>query len=91
MRNDDTDYNTSSWYDELKLAMRVDGENFDARICTRTEDQLREKFDAGFGGTNGKPFTAWGKDWVYFPLEYDGAESVGHAPRNPCDIAMEHQ
>ena len=30
-------------------------------------------------------------NWVYFPICYDGAEWVGHAPRNPCDIAMEHQ
>jgi hypothetical protein len=88
---------SNCWYDLLKQAMEADGENFDARICTLSEEGLRAEFDYWPNGqefandTKGAPFTAWGERWVYFPLVYDGEEWVGHAPRNPCDIAMDHQ
>ena len=81
----------SNWYEMLKDAMQQDNEDFDSRICTMDETALRLEFDAGYGRVEGKPFTAWGKRWVYFPISYDGMENVGHAPRDPCDIAMEHQ
>ena len=81
----------TSWYDELKAVMKEDGEDFDKRICTLTEKQLKKKFDSGYGGAGGDPFTCWGEKWVYFPVVYDGAEWVGRVPRNPCDIATEHQ
>lgn len=81
----------ANWYEMLKEIMEKDGEIFDEKICTLTNDELLIEFDAGFGATEGKPFTAWGKNWVYFPLEYDGAEGIGHAPRFPCDISMGHQ
>lgn len=80
-----------NWYNLLKEAMENDGEDFDKRICTLDEAGLRIEFDAWYGPIEGKPFTAWGEKWMYFPLSYDGEEYVGHAPRNPCDIAMEHQ
>jgi len=47
-------------------------------------------FYEGFGRTEGEPFTAWSKEWVYFPVQYDGRESVGRVPRNPCAISTEH-
>lgn len=81
----------ANWYEMLKEIMTEDGENFDLRECTMSEENLKIEFDNGYGGEEGKPFTAWGEKWVYFPICYDGAEWVGHAPRNPCDIAMEHQ
>lgn len=59
--------------------------------CTLTEEELNTYFDPDYGGTEGKPFTAWTENWVLFPICYDGAEWVGKAPRNPCDIKMEHQ
>lgn len=52
---------------------------------------LDTEFDAGYGGTNGCRFTVWTHDYVYFPIQYDGAEWTGFAPRNPCDVAMKHQ
>jgi len=73
----------TSWADMLKEACKRDGEDFLALICTLTREQMAMKFDAGYGGTNGAPFTAWGKEWVYFPICYDGAEWVGQAPRFP--------
>ena len=47
-------------------------------------------FDDGFGGVEGVPFTAWSKDWVYFPVCYDGAQWVLRVPRNPCTHITEH-
>lgn len=58
---------------------------------TLSEDELDVEFDAGYGGANGKPFTAWSAARVYFPVVYDGSEWVGSAPRNPCDEATGHQ
>lgn len=58
--------------------------------CTLSEEELRQEFHRGFGAIEGKPFTAWSEDYVYFPVVYDGAEWVGRAPRNPCDEATEH-
>ena len=51
---------------------------------------LDREFYAGFGGAEGEPFTLWTMDWVYFPTEYDGAEGVARAPRNPIELAMDH-
>ncbi len=59
--------------------------------CTLTEKQLDVGFESGFGGTRGEPFTVWTKDYVYFPICYDGSEWCGSAPRNPNGHAMEHQ
>ena len=57
---------------------------------TLSDKELDVEFDDGFGGSEGKPFTAWSYDYVYFPVVYDGAEWVGRAPRNPCPEATEH-
>ena len=81
----------ASWYEMLMEAMQENGDDFDSRTCTINEDGLKVEFDDDFGETEGQPFTAWGEKWVYFPICYDGAEWVGSAPRNPCEIAMKHQ
>jgi hypothetical protein len=66
-------------------------ENFEDLTTTLNEKELNSKFDNSYGGTKGIAFTAWGPEYVYFPICYDGAEWVGFAPRNPCDIKMHHQ
>lgn len=58
--------------------------------CTLSEAELDIEFDDGFGGSEGKHFTAWSEKYVYFPVVYDGSEWVGRAPRNPCDEACSH-
>ena len=78
-----------TWYDEISCIAKEKGE--DIIECTLSEADLHEEFNDGFGGTEGKPFTAWSENWVYFPICYDGAEWVGCAPRNPCSEAMDHQ
>lgn len=54
------------------------------------ESVLDVEFDGGFGLPEGQVFTAWTQNRVLFPVCYDGAESVGSAPRNPSDEVTEH-
>jgi hypothetical protein len=58
---------------------------------TLSPEELNREFDCGYGLKEGVPFTAWSENWVLFPIDYDGSESVGRAPRNPCGIKMFHQ
>ena len=51
---------------------------------------LDAKFDSGYGIQEGCFFTLWTKTRVYFPVCYDGSESVGSAPRDPCSEACKH-
>jgi len=67
----------------------LDGDTLIA--CTLTEEEMDVEFYDGYGGSEGKPFTAWSETRVYFPIVYDGAEWVGSAPRNPCDEACSHE
>lgn len=57
---------------------------------TLSLDELNKVFDDGYGGIEGKPFTAWSAKYVYFPVVYDGSEWVCRVPRNPCDEPTEH-
>ena len=57
---------------------------------TLTKEEAVEKFDSGYGGTRGRPFTAWTKDRVYFPVCYDGSEWVESVPRNFPGSVTEH-
>jgi len=58
--------------------------------CTLSDSELLKEFYGGYGGHEGKEFTAWSEKYVYFPVVYDGAEWVGRAPRNICDEATQH-
>lgn len=49
-----------------------------------------DKFDDGLGLEEGKPFTVWTTDRVYFPVWYDGSEWVWSASREPDGVAMTH-
>lgn len=82
-----------SWGEMLEYAFKDNGDDFSKIITTLTERELNEKFDSGYGDgeTEGVSFTAWGENWVYFPIRYDGSESVGSAPRNPCNTKLGHQ
>ncbi len=74
--HDETDCDADSW------------DNF--CYCTISDDELEEECDFGFGIETGKPFTLWTKNWVYFPVMYDGSEWVECVPRNPCNISSNH-
>ncbi len=77
-----------TWLELLTITCAKTGENVDELVCTLSQEELHFPFNAGFTGSMGKNFTAWGKNWVYFPLAYDNMTWVGHAPRNPGEIAM---
>jgi hypothetical protein len=78
--------NMTNWKKEIENC--ADGDKID--FCTLSNEELLEEFDPGYGGSEGKSFTAWSKKWVYFPVVYDGAEWVERVPRDPCKIATEH-
>jgi len=81
----------ATWRELIAQEMRAHNETWaDAVACTLYDEILDVEFDDCSGGTEGKPFTLWTERRVYFPTEYDGAESVASAPRNPCDEVMEH-
>ena len=80
----------ANWYKMLEDEFALNGDVFADMICTRTEDELKEEFDPGYGREEGKPFTAWGEKYVYFPVCYDGSEWVSSVPRNPCSLHTCH-
>lgn len=69
-------YKNESWDDVIAVAP--------------SEDVLDIEFDDGYGGSEGQDFLVWTKEHVYFPVVYDGAESVGSAPRNPQTQGQPH-
>jgi len=85
------DPNATTWDALISAEMDKHSETWaDVEACTLSRDQLFKSFDAGFGGTCGEPFTLWTDCRVYFPVQYDGAEWVGSAPRNPNGIPTPH-
>jgi hypothetical protein len=81
----------TNWRELLSRAQDQNGDKGELKKIYPPNIDLDREFDCGFGTTNGEPFTAWSDKWVYFPIVYDGAEWVGSAPRNPCEVAMPHQ
>jgi hypothetical protein len=57
---------------------------------TEIMQQLKRVFDGGYGGAEGNPFTAWTKNYVIFPTEYDGSESIARVRRNPAPEPTDH-
>ena len=81
----------TTWHRLIEKGLRLHEESWDdVEACTLTESELDVEFDDGWGGSSGKPFTAWTADRVYFPAVYDGSEWASSAPRNPCGEAIEH-
>jgi hypothetical protein len=87
----DTSKTDTTWREEITKAMKKHGETWaDVEAHAITEEQLDVRFDPGFGGAEGAPFTVWTKNRVYFPAVYDGAEWVESVARNPDGKATEH-
>ncbi len=80
----------TTWRKLIASEMTCAGDRGAIERCTLADAELDEEFDSGYGSPEGKPFTAWTATRVYFPVCYDGAESVASAPREPCDEATEH-
>lgn len=82
----------NTWKKMITEIAKSKGEEFESLLLEIDAGEIDREFDDGYGGTEGAPFTAWGKDWVYFPICYDGAEWVGCAPRGPMSgFKMQHQ
>ena len=72
------------WRDELNRAFAVTGEGWgDVEAMTLDDAALDRRFDAGWGSTDGAPFTVWTGRFVYFPWRYDGSQSVAWVSRHP--------
>jgi hypothetical protein len=54
------------------------------------ESVLDFEFDGGFGTSCGPRVLIWTEQRVYFPVTYDGSESLGSAPRNPQPQGQRH-
>jgi len=80
----------NTWRVMLEVECGKRGDKLSELQMTLTEEELDVEFDISFGLKEGKPFTAWSKDWVYFPVQYDGSEWVTSVPRNPCEYKTEH-
>lgn len=80
----------TTWRELITQAMSPDESWDDVVSCTASEEELDVEFDNDFGTTEGMPFTLWTKKRVYFPVGYDGAESVSYVSRNPDDKATWH-
>ena len=81
----------ATWRILLKMAMKDKAEDLDQIISIAPKDlDLDRKFDDGYGGSEGKPFTIWTHNRVYFPVVYDGAEWVDSVPRNPRGEITKH-
>lgn len=84
----------ANWAELIKQEMKAKHDNsptIHAVIDGGNPESFNENFDDGFGGTEGKRFTLWTEERVYFPVCYDGSEWVGSAPRNPCLETVDHQ
>lgn len=81
----------TTWYEMIKSECESNGDDVSDLECTLNYERMHKEFDNGYGGAEGQSFTAWSTRFVYFPVCYDGAEWVGSVPRNPCDIATDHQ
>lgn len=91
MLTEDAKKSLVTWRELITKACENDDESFEDLVITLSDADLDEVFCSSFGEPEGKPFTAWGKNWVYFPATNEvGEEWVGQVPRNPCDIPTGH-
>jgi hypothetical protein len=75
---------STTWRKEIEAAMKTRKDSWASdTICTLDDEGLDKEFDDGFGGVQGKEFTLWTQNYVYFPVCYAGAEWCDSVPRNP--------
>ncbi len=82
---------TTTWRELISQEMLRRSDDWSCVVdCTLTKNELDQKFDNGFGLTEGKPFTLWTTYYVYFPVNYDGAEWCASVSRNPDGQPTDH-
>ena len=73
----------ATWRKLLSDEMSLCGETLaDVEYNTMSDAEMDVEFDATYGNIEGRPFTVWTQRRVYFPVGYDGRESVGSVSRN---------
>ena len=90
--------NLISWREAILEEMQSNGDTssdivaiaIEPREGRTAEEELDHKFYLGYGGTDGAPFTIWTKNYIYFPVCYDGAEWVCSLSRNPISTPSSH-
>jgi hypothetical protein len=81
----------TGWREDITHEMAEHGETWsDIESCTLTESEMDEVFHHGYGSIEGKSFTLWTHNRVYFPICYDGAEWVDSVSRSPDGKPTEH-
>ena len=81
----------ATWRELITLEMEDVGEKWsDVVACTLSEAELDVPFDIDYGAPEGKPFTLWTTNRVYFPVQYDGAEWAASASRIVDGVPTEH-
>ena len=72
----------ATWRDLINDSLNPGDSIEDLSLVPKTLD-LDKDFDDGYGGPKGQPFVAYSEYWVYFCVQYDGAEWVSSVPRQP--------
>ena len=86
---DDEDY--ESWHELIENEMKCQGESWADVVSIAPADlDLHRRFDSGYGGEQGQPFTVWTERRVYFPACYDGSEWCASVVRNPDGKPTNH-
>jgi hypothetical protein len=80
----------TTWKELLESAFKITGDSLDEVVCTLSKDELQIEFDDSHGMPEGKPFTAWSRNYVYFPACYDSKEWIDWVSRNPDNKPTEH-
>lgn len=83
----------TNWETLISNEMEVNNDSWDDLVkSTLSKKALKVEFNAdAYGTAEGEPFTLWTKEYVYFPVVYDGMEWCGSVPRHPCKEKTHHQ
>jgi len=81
----------TTWRTLISEELQIQNETWtDVFSCTLLDSELDVEFDAGYGLKEGKPFTLWTHDRVYFPAQHDGREWVSSVSRLPDGKPTKH-
>lgn len=80
----------TTWREMIEYVAEHLGEDVSTLQVAPNDDAIDVIFDNGHGSIEGPKFLAWTTNYVYFPVDYDGFETVGSAPRNPVKDGQEH-
>lgn len=80
----------TTWHREFESARTEAGDESPVVAVAPDEATLGVEFDAVSGVDEGKPVLVWAEKRVYFPVQYDGSEYLGSAPRNPQSEGQRH-